>query len=151
MIGPTNLQKRLFGFLWAGAKFSGLKSHRLILAEAARELGATETGIKKVAEQLRDAWHLIWFDKTNLGRAGWAEVRFPRQPWMPRIPNRVRDYPKKPNPEQTFQNPEQSSQNPEHSSSRREGECPQRIRRTERRERIEIPKTSRSGYDGPDW
>src|SRR5262249_3027485 len=26
MIGPTHLQKRLFGFLWASAKYSGLKS-----------------------------------------------------------------------------------------------------------------------------
>jgi hypothetical protein len=69
MIGPTHLQKRLFGFLWACAECTGLKSHPLILVAAAAALGATDAGVRKAAEGLRDDWNLIWFEKTNLGRA----------------------------------------------------------------------------------
>jgi len=146
MIGPTHLQKRLFGFLWASAKYSGLKSQKLILSEAADELGATDKGIKKAAEGLRDNCNppLIWFDKTHLGRSGWTEVRFPRQTWMPRMRNTVPDSSKEANPEQRSENPAQSSRNPEHYSCSRVGKGSQRIRRNKR-------ERERAGYDGPDW
>jgi hypothetical protein len=147
MIGPTHLEKRLFGFLWSEAKQIGLDFCLLIFASAARELGATEFGIKKSAYSLRDDWKLIWFDgkRQKPGPQGGAAVKFPHQDWMGPIPQHSCGT-TRPNPQQNcgeFRNAD--ARNPQHSFGTRLAGAP-----TDKKEKRE-KSTEGGSYKGPDW
>jgi hypothetical protein len=132
MLGPTHLEKRLFGLAWAKAVYTRLDFYELSLSKAARELGATRHGIKEAAYSLRDRWRLFWFENIRLGRFGGAVVRFPRQDWM------------RSNGELCYQ----FGQSNWKDSSR------QLVRQFPRQPRVEGPREERKEgeeYNGPDW
>jgi len=121
MLGPTHLEKRLFGLAWAKAVYTRLEFYELSLNKAARQLGAAPRGIKEAAYSLRDRWRLFWFKNIRLGRFGGALARFPQQDWM--------------------------GLNAEHNSH----QCGTQFQRLPRGQGLREERKEREEYNGPDW
>jgi hypothetical protein len=121
MLGPTHLEKRLFGLAWAKAVYTRLEFYDLSLNIAARQLGATPRGIKEAAYSLRDRWRLFWFENIRLGRFGGVLVKFPQQDWM--------------------------GLNAEHNSR----QCGTQFQRLPRGKGLREERKEREEYNGPDW
>ena len=82
MLGPTHLEKRLFGLAWAKAVYTRLEFYDFRLTRQQDSSAPRARGIKEAAYSLRDRWRLFWFENIRLGRFGGALVKFPRQDWM---------------------------------------------------------------------